>query len=120
MKSKGNFPIPCVLLVSLCAILTSSCCQSFWVSQGSLSDKTEDLRATVYLIDSTCDWRSGYLLRVENRSRVFAERFIQFKDSGKDYEADFKRVVLDSLKKNKLTFHYTDEEKTRVRDVLFW
>jgi hypothetical protein len=72
------------------------------------------------LIDSNCTWRSGYLLRVENATRVIAEEFIAFEEAGRDYGADVERVVLDSLGKNTLAYHYMDKDKARTRGFLSW
>lgn len=107
-------------IVSVCVMLIGSCCQSFWVSRGRIAAKSGDLSATVYLIDSKCAWRSGYLLRVENDARVFAEKFIAFEETGKDYEADIERVVLDSLGRDTLAYHYMDKNKARIRGFLSW
>lgn len=102
------------------ATLLSSCCQTFWVSQGRLSSKKTPVHATVYLMDSSCHWRSGYLLRIERDSTVLAEDFLKFQGAGNDYKNQFERVTLKAITNNSLDYLFIDEKNTTIKRRLSW
>jgi hypothetical protein len=82
-------------MLSSFIFLLSSCCSSFWVSTDRI--ERERSSATVFLIDSECSKKSGYLVRIERDDHEKVERFHHFDKTCFDYSNDINRIDLTSF-----------------------